>query len=226
MLNIKPDKSEILRYLGVRGEPDENTASVIDSCMAELYESVKPKYIYGVFDVTKREENVIALEGTELTLLGKDIYKHLDNCPKCAVMAATLGIGADNAIRLAQNSDMLRAVTLDACATEYIEKVCDAVEDEIKGIAYSEGYGTNFRFSPGYGDLPLETQQLLLRVIDADRKIGVTLTKGNLMMPSKSVTAIIGFTKDKKTEKRARCEICSMNKNCKFRREGKVCGRD
>lgn len=227
MLNIKPDKSEILRYLGVRGVADEDTLNVIDDCISELDKIVKHRYIYGIFNVKAINdgEKRIELEGTDLTLIGNDIYSHLKDCPKCAVMAATLGIGADNAIRLAQNSDMLKAIAMDAAASEYIEKLCDGVEDEIKNIAAKEGFNTNFRFSPGYGDLPLDTQKRLLSVIDANRKVGITLTKGNLMVPSKSVTAIIGFTKNNDTEKRVPCDICNMKKSCKFRKEGKVCGR-
>lgn len=223
-MTIKADKGEILRYLGVKGKPDAATDIMVDECMAELDKIVRPRYIYGVYDTDMRE-GYVELSGTGLKLVGNDICKHLRGCPKCAVMAATLGIGVDNAIRTAQGDSMFRAVVLDACAAEYIEKLCDAVEDEIKGVAADESLKTNFRFSPGYGDLPLDTQRELLRVIDAVRKIGVTLTKGNLMTPTKSVTAVVGFTKDASEKKRMTCEVCSKRNDCKFRREGNICGR-
>lgn len=224
MFNLVPDKSEISRYLGIKGETDAVTMQVIGDCVFELQQIIKQRYIYGIFDI--KVTDCIELKGTELTLTGGDIYNHLKDCEKCTVMAATLGIEADNAIRIAQSRDMLRAVVMDASASEYIEKLCDCVEDEIKEIAAGEGYNTKFRFSPGYGDLPLGTQKSLLDTIDAGRKIGITLTSGNLMTPSKSVTAVIGFTKNEVGKQHTSCDICSMKDNCKFRKEGKSCGRN
>ena len=48
------------------------------------------------------------------------------------------------------------------------------------------------RFSPGYGDLPIEVQKDFLPLLDAERRLGITLSESCLMAPSKSVTAIIG----------------------------------
>lgn len=224
MFNLIPDKNEISRYLGIKGEADAVTMQVISDCVFELDKIIKQRYIYGIFDI--RVTDCIELKGTGLTLTGNDIYNHLKDCEKCAVMAATLGIETDNAIRIAQSGDMLKAVVMDASASEYIEKLCDCVENEIKEIAFRDGYNTKFRFSPGYGDLPLDTQKSLLDTIDAGRKIGITLTSGNLMTPGKSVTAIIGFTKREVGEEHTSCDICSMKNNCKFRKEGKSCGRN
>jgi cobalamin-dependent methionine synthase I len=55
------------------------------------------------------------------------------------------------------------------------------------------------RYSPGYGDLPLEMQREIIRALDCGRTIGVTLTESLLMQPSKSVTAVIGM-KERKAE--------------------------
>jgi len=65
------------------------------------------------------------------------------------------------------------------------------VEGEIRQELAS-GEGLVSRFSPGYGDLPLDYQRTLLSVLDTSRKIGVSLTDSLLMVPSKSVSAIVG----------------------------------
>jgi cobalamin-dependent methionine synthase I len=49
-----------------------------------------------------------------------------------------------------------------------------------------------WRFSPGYGDWPLEQQPELIRLAHAD-KIGVSLSSSLMLMPRKSITAIIGL---------------------------------
>ena len=49
------------------------------------------------------------------------------------------------------------------------------------------------RFSPGYGDLDMAVQKDLCLVLDTGRTIGVTLTESCMMVPVKSVTAIVGL---------------------------------
>ena len=88
---------------------------------------------------------------------------------------------------------------------------------------YSGKYMT-FRFSPGYGDYPIEMQKEYLRILDAPRKIGLTTGDSCLLVPSKSVTAVLGIS-DNPIERRKRgCAICSMKGKCRFRRNGEHCG--
>lgn len=223
--DIKLDKGEVLRYLGYNNQSiDGGLDGVIDECMEEILKISRYRYTYRIFDIRK-SDYCIELDGTSVRLTGSDIYDHLADCPKCALLAVTIGIETDNAIRIAQNTDMLKAVVLDACATELAEKVCDMAEDEIKAIAAEEGLGTNFRFSPGYGDLPLDAQKGIINALDAGRKIGLTLTDSSIMIPGKSVTAIIGFTKDRAAMAgKSGCDICSMKDTCKFRKAGTTCG--
>jgi 5-methyltetrahydrofolate--homocysteine methyltransferase len=51
-----------------------------------------------------------------------------------------------------------------------------------------------WRFSPGYGDWPLEEQKILFPVLDCAHTIGLTLTESCMMAPVKSVTAVIAIT--------------------------------
>ena len=84
--------------------------------------------------------------------------------------------------------------------------------------------GITFRYSPGYGDLPLDIQRSFLSVLDTQKKIGLTASENNLLFPRKSVTAIIGIIdKNIKIKKRS-CIECSNYENCSFRRKGENCG--
>ena len=47
------------------------------------------------------------------------------------------------------------------------------------------------RFSPGYGDFPLDCQKDIFAALDCG-SIGLTLNDNLFMTPSKSVTAVIG----------------------------------
>ena len=84
-----------------------------------------------------------------------------------------------------------------AIGAERIESLCDAFCAERE----AEGLRLRPRFSPGYGDLPLELQRDLFRGLDCSRKIGLTLNESLLMSPSKSVTAIAGIVGGAEAEK-------------------------
>lgn len=75
-----------------------------------------------------------------------------------------------------------------------VEKVMDGLEEEIRKEVEVEGKRLKPRRSPGYGDLPLSLSRRILEELDAPRRIGVSITESDLLVPSKSVTAI--------------CEIC------------------
>ena len=77
-----------------------------------------------------------------------------------------------------------------ALGAERIESLCDTFCNDMNNEL---GVRLKPRFSAGYGDLPLEVQKDIFRVLDCPRKIGLTLNDSLLMSPTKSVTAIVGI---------------------------------
>ena len=71
-----------------------------------------------------------------------------------------------------------------------VEKVMDDLEAKAKAEVEGEGRKLLPRKSPGYGDLPLELSREIINCLDAAKRIGVSITDSNLLVPSKSVTAI------------------------------------
>lgn len=212
MLDI--DKKEVLRYLRYKGNPDEKTDNLIDLCINEICLLAMPKTVYAIFDIDGE-----TLQNTVFTLCGNDIKNHLSGCRRCVLMAATLGIEIEQKVAQAQILDMTKALVLDACATAAIESVCDNLCQKIEKEIFP--FELTSRFSPGYGDFPIAIQKDLITVLDAGRKIGLTLTPENIMIPRKSVTAIMGIT-DKKRKART-CEICNLKDTCTYRKEGMTC---
>ena len=134
----------------------------------------------------------------------------------------TLGTTFDALARQVQARDFADALLLDGFGGAYVEAGCNAAEREIAALLPGK-YLTD-RFSPGYGDLPLDVQSPLLALTDATRRLGVTLSESNLMNPLKSVTAVIGLSD---TPQRARirgCDFCAMRTRCNLRKAGKTCG--
>ena len=82
---------------------------------------------------------------------------------------------------------------MQAIGAERIEALCDSLCEELKSSLKTEGKTSKPRFSPGYGDLPLSFQKDVFRVLEPEKRIGLTLNASLLMSPTKSVTAIIGI---------------------------------
>lgn len=122
------------------------------------------------------------------------LKKNLEGCDRAVLFAATIGSGIDRLIRRYEKADPKMGLLLQGLGAERVESLCDAFNDEVKEICKETGRETHMRYSPGYGDLPIEVQKVFLPLLDAERRLGITLSESCLMAPSKSVTAIIGIS--------------------------------
>ena len=121
------------------------------------------------------------------------LKKNLEGCHSAVLFAATIGSGIDRLIRRNEKADPRLGLLLQGLGAERVESLCDAFNDEVKELCEEMGRETRMRYSPGYGDLPIEVQRDFLPLLDAERRLGITLSESCLMAPSKSVTAIIGI---------------------------------
>lgn len=210
---------EALRYLGVKGQPDDALRGRLEALDAELRERVMPRHVLRVFDL--RREDGATLMGDDVRLSGEMAGRMLAECERAALMVCTLGVGFDAWMRTAQARDMAQAVLLDALGSAWVERGCDVAEKEL--AARLPGMYLTDRFSPGYGDLPLGVQPEILAATDALRRLGVQATESYLMNPQKTVTAIIGIAKKPQPARVRGCAHCSMCEARIGRKEGKTC---
>lgn len=218
------DKKEVLRYLGYKkGKIDDNINLLIDECINELTKISNYKYIFKIFNINKSEEKIELLD-SNLIFKGKDILEHLKNSNMCAVMAVTLGSDVDTKIRYYEKINLTKALILDACASTGIEWVCDEVQKEIKEEAEKSDLGITYRYSPGYGDFSIDIQSKIINSLDAQKKIGLTVTEDNILIPRKSVTAIIGFQDKRIKVFNPGCRKCNNFARCQYKEGGSHCG--
>lgn len=211
MLNIQNliDRKNALRYMGVKGEPSEEILKIAEEREQELCSVMTPRYLYKVFEID--DDNRV--------LAGDDVMRHLDGCNKYILLAATIGAAVDNLIRKYQATDVTSALVTDAEASAATEMLCDFATEE---IAKNVGGTLTSRFSPGYGDYPLEKQKDLLLALDAGRKIGLFAGDSYMLSPTKSVTAVIGIGKGEKCDDgstHGKCRDCEFFDKCSVRRE-------
>lgn len=222
--NIEISKDEVLRYLGHKMQKiDNDLDNLINETIEESKELIFPKYVLGEYKTILGDDKV-ELEGTNLVLLGKDIKEHLLNANTTVIMAVTLGSIIEKKIALYEKSNLTKALILDSCATTAVEEVCDIIEEYVKEEAKNKGLGITFRYSPGYGDLPLSTQKEFIKTLSADIRIGLTTSEHYLLFPRKSVTAIIGIGNKEVKSKERDCSKCIMYNSCNFKKGGKSCG--
>ena len=212
---------EALRYMGCPPEKaDPATRALAQSCAQELLPALRPRWAYRIFDVTTEEGGIRLSCG--LLLPGEDLKGHLAGCDRAALFCATLGAGADALIRRWESADMARALALDCCAAAAVEQVCDQIEGEFQGMF--PGCHFPFRFSPGYGDLPITLQNQLLDLLDAPRRVGLTASASHILLPRKSVTAILGISRRPVAQGARSCVSCPARAGCQYQKAGGHCG--
>lgn len=117
---------------------------------------------------------------------GAAFQKVARGCSECIVMVATLGIGVDRLIAKEQHLSVSDAFVIDAMADALIESLCDNAEREL-----TKGMDAAPRFSPGYADFPLGVGKEIVGRLGADMRLGISFTESGLMIPRKSVSAIV-----------------------------------
>lgn len=215
------DKEQALRYMGYKGqEIDEHLALIIDDAIKQCLETAHPAYTYKIYPISHTSSGV-EIGGSGLFLEGKDIYNHLTGCDTCALMGVTIGAMFDHRLNMLQTADQAKSIIFNSCGSALVEQVCDAVEAEI--LAKTGKKKHNFRFSPGYGDLPLSAQKTIFKLLTPEKLAGITLTPSNLLVPVKSVTAILGLSDTAREIISDKCSVCSIRNTCKLRKGGNTC---
>lgn len=222
--DIKINSNEVLRYLGYKGQTlDEGIIRTIKKSKELVKESINLRYIVKRYNIEEVKEG-IALKKTNFILKGEDIKRHLRLCKECILMAVTLGNDFERLVRLYERKSLSESIIMDSCGTTAIEEGCDLLEESIRQDIEKENKFITTRYSPGYGDLPIEIQNGFINLLSCQKEIGLTCSENNILIPRKSVTAIIGISKENIKKQGKKCAICLKNKDCLYRRKGDSCG--
>ena len=212
------DQKEIERYLGYRGihASDPEITRMIEVCKEELLQEITPSSVYQSFPIIWNENGFCSF--ASILVDSRSLMRNLAGCTEVVMLAVTLGPGPDRLIRRAEVRNMLKACIYQAAGAAAVEAWCDEVNEKIRKEAEKRGLYARPRFSPGYGDFPLEVQRDFERILMMRKKTGIALTDSLLMTPTKSVTAVIGLSPEKKACHKAGCEECAMSQTCEYSR--------
>lgn len=202
------NKAEVIRYLGYgSNSPDPETDKLIDEAIKLAQNELKPRAIHGIFELSDNFN----------LLSGNDIRAHLKGAESCVIFAATLGTKAELQINFFQKTDMQKAVIFDAVCDAFIEGFCDRYCKKLENELREKNLYLNTRFSPGYGDYSIEKQKDIISYLRADKLIGLTVTDSFILLPRKSVTAVMGVFTSPPVGRARGCESCNMKDRCKMR---------
>ena len=209
------NEREILRYLGHRGQqiPD-NVMQLVEECEQELDQAASPKSTWRSFP--------LKIYGHEIDMgclrtKSRSLEKNLKDCEEILLFAATLGSQVDVLLHKYGKLQMSKAVVMQAASAAMLETYCDEINEQLKEEYRQKDWYLRPRFSPGYGDFPLENQTAIAAALELGKRIGITLTDSLLMAPSKSVTAVIGVSRIARACSIQGCEVCTRT-DCAYRR--------
>ena len=149
----------------------------------------------------------------ELTGKSEDLVFYLEGCTEAVVFATTLGVNVDAYSKKLQSRDMSLAVIYDSLASALLEYYTDEYENGLSLGAHT------FRFAPGYGDIPIELNYIIIDALSISKKIGIYKSSNNMMLPQKSMITFCGLGK----EVAPTCAHCIRLNNCSLRKEGFRC---
>ena len=216
--NIPVVMKEVFRYAGIPVKEisslDDETKKLAEAAVEKIRSVMNPRACYVRFDVKIKNNNSLfdatsqpagisndnitsntrpVITFSKYKIESKDLAANLKDCNSIYLFAATLGSAVDKEIQKASRINPALAVMLQAAGAMFIESYCDTLQNELLEEEKKDCNEFVPRYSPGYGDVPLENQKIFFEVLQCEKNLGLTLTSSLLMMPEKSVTAFIGI---------------------------------
>lgn len=158
-------------------------------CADLVKREVTPKAVWRKSKVSFKGEDTVCFDFGEIKSAA--LCKNLEGCKSAYVFAATAGIGIDRLLVKYKHLDAVKAMVINAAGSSLVECWCDLINEKI-----ADGKKTRPRFSPGYGGVELKHQREIIDYLDAEKRLGITLTDSFFMTPVKSVTAFIGVVEE------------------------------
>jgi hypothetical protein len=191
---IAIDEQKVLARLGyAKGKTvvDDKTRRMIEAETQTALRLINPKHVIAYSSIKVAGAKSLLLE-PGFKIESGDIVKLLQNCVKAYGIAVTIGpFLEEKRGTYITGNEPARAVVLDAIGSVAAEELAGMAQAQIRSEAEREGLVVTRRFSPGYGDWPLESQKDFLQWLGAGN-IGIKLNTNFQMIPEKSVSAIMG----------------------------------
>ncbi len=192
-IDIKPEN--VRRFFGIKTgyrveelQNRDECEELIEYYINDIKQRLACKACYDRFPVKYDGDfvDMVFLRETE-----PYIKLYLRGCEEVILFAATIGFDADRLIHKYSGFMILNALIADAVSSAAAEAWCNLLCKRFKEREALKGNVAMPRFSIGFGNSDLSWQKNICRVLASRSKIGVYVTDSMLLLPSKSVTAIV-----------------------------------
>jgi hypothetical protein len=190
-----PKREMILSRLGYRkGVTVLNTGdlSLIEEGIKQGRALCKPAGAYMLAPVASRSDSTVTL-GNGLSLESRSLSRLLENSREVVLMASTVGREVtERVFDEVEKGDAAKGLIIDSVASQTADAALDWIVHFLGKMLAREGRKlTRHRYSPGFGDLPLNCQKDIFEALQLGR-LDMALTERFMLMPEKSVIAIAG----------------------------------
>ena len=196
------DEKRVLRELRIpvkknlKDLNEKKLAKELKNVIEIAYGLVHGKACYNTFQIKNVFESKVILDKSETLVNSKKMAEILKDCEYCSLFVSTIGPELENhAVEMAKD-DQSGAFYLEHVGNWMAEYMAEAVEKRIAQGIIKAGFISKKRYSVGYGDWHIEAQKEILEITEA-RRIGVSISESYLMIPRKSVSALIGWERKK-----------------------------
>lgn len=186
---IRLRKREILktlRYDTRYTSIDRDLEKLIQQQIENAYTLIHPSVIYETFPNTSDRFETTK---NEILLGSRKLEELLEKPCAFTLMAVTIGKELENEVNRIKNKDLTGAFVLDAAGSEATEQSANFISKILREEASKQECYLSTRFSPGYGDWPVEASKKIFEFIDAKR-IDLRLNPEGILIPRKSTTAV------------------------------------
>ena len=211
MERLDPDipREDVKKQLGYQAQTVSNP-KIEELLTAEIKEAkkiVQPRGNYLRLDKIKIDNNRVTLGTKDLVFNSQDAAELLVNQEQVVLLAVTLGPKLEARIdKLFSQDELTKATILDAVGSIAIEETANQLQTKIATEAKEIGLPSlTMRYSPGYGDLKLAIQPKILYLLSGS-ELGIKTNDSFLLIPQKSITALIGLGQ-KKNKAQPKCDF-------------------
>jgi len=185
--NARVSVKEILKQMHDE-KPDERARKLVSDLINKTKNKVKPRAIIKEFKITKKSKDFVEI-GNKLKIKSRNVAFLLKDCNIVTIFACTLSSDFKE-----KSENLLVSFIVDAIGSVAVEKFAERINKIVSENASKKGFKTTQRYSCGFADWSLNDQPKILKLLNTS-KIGLKANSANILIPRKSITAIIGWHK-------------------------------
>ena len=188
-----------------------------DKCLKLAGPLAKVRAAWAVYEIDSLNRESVNIK-SGYSFSSKRLAGFLKGSDSLAVFLVTIGSSLEKAATMwMDQGEHLYGYLTDRIGSLAVEFAAELFEEKIRKTYESKGMSVSMRFSPGYCDWPIEDQRKLAGLLDFS-KAGVRITDACVLVPKKSISAIVGIApRSVFTKTGSQCEVCNI-KACDYRR--------